>query len=540
MASDKTAPGSSPGNAGEWPIDALVFAALAIGLLAALANLLNHHAYPLFRAEVGVVALVLLAVAAGATALHRLARPRLSFLLTGLYAAILIDLGADLHTLVFPVLTGVLALIAWKYERAVLKLTGAAFASVLLLQTVDLIRAPAQPPAPRNEAKRLQDSASRNHALRPVVHLMLDSYIGLDGMSAQGTNFGDLRQQQERFYLDHGFTLYPGAYSRHAKTINSLPEFLSYGRAKPPTGRRDLQTTVAEPLPYFIDLDRKGYTTTVDAPSFVDLCPRQPLTLCRNYNRSNLSSMAHSPLSVSDRARVIGATMLELSQFTNLLTGTIDLKLDTWRGSTKRHLYNRAKLYSLTGFDRIAEFTRDLATLKPGEARFVHLLLPHDPYMLDAACKLLPEPEWGDEHGPLAFGPRDAAYARQARCVTQVQIAALLRALDATEAGRNAIVIIQGDHGSRTLDGEPSIMGGTPDARTAAVAYSAFFAIRVPGEPAAKIEGRFALDTLLGHFAASGFSKAPRPQPGPAEVYLMDAAWTPVKRIPLPAFPQKF
>lgn len=530
---------TAPDQPGEWPLSALAFVVLAIGLLACFANLLNYHHYPVFRAEIGLVAAALLGIAGLAAGLHKLAQPRLSFLLTGLFAAILIDLGADLHTTIFPVLTGLLALAAWRFERVVLKLTGAAFASVLLFQGFDLVRAPDQPTPPRNEAKRLQVDSTRNQALRPIIHLMLDSYIGLDGMDAAGTNFGDLRKQQERFYLNQGFQLYPGAYSRHAKTINSLPEMLSYGRAKPATGRRDLQNTVPEPLPYFLDLDRAGYRTSVAAPSFVDLCPQQPLSQCHNYNRSNLSSMAETALSAQDRALVIGATMLELSQFTHLLSGTIDLKLDTWRGSTKRHLYNRAKLYSLTGFDQIDAFTRDLATLKGGEARFVHLLLPHDPYVLDAACKLLPESEWGDEHGPLAFAARDAAYANQARCVTEMQIAALLKALDATEAGRNAIVIIQGDHGSRTLDGEPSVMGGAPDPRTAAVAYSTFFAVRVPGEPAAAVGGMHALDTLLGQFAAGGFAKAPRPAQQPAEVYLMDAAWTPAKRIPLPPFARK-
>jgi len=530
---------TAPDKSAEWPLGALAFTALAVGLLACLANLLNYHHYPVFRAEVGLMALALLAAAGLVAALHRLAQPGLSFLLTGLFVATLVDLGADLHKMVFPVLTGVLAFSARHYERVVLKLTTAAFASVLLFQGFDLVRAPDQPPAPRNEARLLQDGASRDTALRPIVHLMLDSYIGLDGMSAADTSFGDLRQQQEQFYLGHGFQIYPGAYSRHAKTINSLPEMLSYGRAKPATGRRDLQTAVVDPLPYFLDLDRKGYRTSVAAPSFVDLCPRQPLSQCRNYNRSNLASMTDTTLSVQDRTRMIGATMLELSQFTRLISGTIDLQINTWRSSTKRHLYNRAKLYSLTGFDQIDAFTRDLATLKGGEARFVHLLLPHDPYVLDAACKLLPESEWGDEHGPLAFAPRDAAYARQARCVTEMQIAALLKALDATEAGRNAIVIIQGDHGSRTLDGEPSVMGGALDLRTAAVAYSTFFAIRVPGEPAASVGGMHALDTLLGQFATSGFAKAPRPVQQSAEVYLMDAAWTPVKRIPLPPFARK-
>ncbi|MEY4952300.1 MAG: hypothetical protein RL299_724, partial [Pseudomonadota bacterium] len=395
-------------------------------------------------------------------------------------------------------------------------------------------------PAPPNEAKRLQAKSAGQGQLRPVIHLVLDSYIGLDGMSAAETNFGDLRQSQERFYLGHGFQLYPGAYSRHAKTINALPEFLSYGRAPRASEPRNIQETTAPPLAWFEDLDRAGYRTSVLTPSFVDLCPQQPLSQCHNYNRSDLSDLAKTPLSAGDRALVIGATLLELSQFTEILSGTLDLKLEALRGKTSRRLYNRAKLYSLTGLSQMDAFTRDLATLKPGEARFAHLLLPHDPYLLDAACKLLPEPQWVDEHGPLPLAQRDAAYARQARCMTEQHIAALMQALDATLAGREAIVIIQGDHGSRTLDGVPSSAGGMPDARALAVTYSTFFAVRVPGQSATQIEGQYALDELLGQFAANRFAAAPRPELRPASVFLMNDLWIPDRRIALPPFVRKF
>jgi hypothetical protein len=531
---------SAPDKASEWPLSRLAFVALAIGLLACLANLLNYHHYPVFRAEVGLVAAVLLGAAALATGLHRLAQPRLSFLFTGLYAAVLLDLGTAMGPKVFPITTGLFIFLAWWQERVVLKLTIAAFASVLLFQSADLLHAGDSQPAPPNEAKRLQAKTAGQGQLRPIIHLVLDSYIGLDGMSAAGTNFGDLRLQQEAFYLGRGFQLYPGAYSRHAKTINALPEFLSYGRAPRATEPRNVQVTVAPPLAWFEDLDRAGYRTSVLTPSFVDLCPSQPLSLCRNYNRSDLSDLAKAPLSVTDRALVIGATMLELSQFTEILSGTLDLKLEALRGGTKRRLYNRAKLYSLTGLSQMDAFTRDLATLWPGEARFIHLLLPHDPYLLDATCQLLPEAEWGDEHGPQSLDQRDLAYARQARCVTEQRIAALLQALEATPAGREAIVVIQGDHGSRTLDGVPSSAGGVPDDRSLAVTYSAFFAVRMPGQQAAKVEGQFALDALLGQFAVNRFSAAPRPELRPAEIYLMNDLWIPDRRIPLPPFAQKF
>jgi hypothetical protein len=249
--------------------------------------------------------------------------------------------------------------------------------------------------------------------------------------------------------------------------------------------------------------------------------------------------MATADLGAADRARVIGLTILELSQFTGILVGNADLKLSGLIGTHGRHLHNKAKLYSLTGFQQLDAFSRDLDTLDFGEARFVHLLLPHDPYMMDANCKLKSEPDWIDEHGPVPIAQRDAAYAQQVRCMTGGGLTRLLAALDKTPAGRAAIVIIQGDHGSRTLDYLPIAGGGVPGARDMTVAHSAFFAIRVPGQAAASIGSRFALDELFGAFAATGFTAAPRPVAGPAEVYLMDPFWVPKDRVTLPPFTQK-
>lgn len=524
---------------GEWPLTRLAFAAFACGLLANLANLLNYNAYPVFKAEVALLVLVLLVAAGVATALHRLAQPRLSFIFTGLFLAVLIDLGATITMDTFYVVVGVIAVLAWFRERVVLKLAIAAFASVLLFQTIGLLTGIGRPVSPDNEAKRLQAAAGANAALPPVIHLMLDSYMGLDGMSAPDTNFGSLRQHQEAFYLSKGFQLYPQAYSRHGKTVNSLPEMYSYGKGQRASSPRNVQFTTAPELAYFADLDRKGYRTSVSTPSFVDLCVNQPLTRCRNYNRSDLSAMAASDLSVTDRARVIGLTLVELSDFAAIVAAMTDLQIAKLTGSQDRHLFNRTKLYSLTGFAQLDAFTADLATLKRGEARFVHLLLPHDPYVMDEKCRLLPEARWIDEHGPASFADRDAAYARQVRCMTDGALARMLAALDRTEAGRSAIVLIQGDHGSRTIDGVPTSEGPAPNHRAMTVTHSAFFALRVPGEAAAIRPGRAALDELFGGFAANGFAASPAPTGGPAEVYLMDGMWIPRKRVPLPEFTEK-
>lgn len=515
----------------------LFAAACAVGLAADLANLLNFHHYPVARPEVAAMVAILLGIAAVLTGLHRLMQPRLSYLLSGLVIALLIDLGADITMPVFLVVVGVIALLARFSEGAVLKLTLAAFGSVLLFQSFDLLFGTV--PAPRNEAGHLQAAMRPESTRPPIVHLMLDSYIGLEGMTAPGTNFGDLRSRQEAFYLGHGFQIYPGSYSRHPKTINALPEFLSYGRAAHATTPRNVQFTEAAELPYFADLDRVGYRTSALTPSFVDLCPNQPLTACRNYNRSNLAAMIGTDLSVADRTRLIGINLLELAPFTAVMAGKADLALGEGR-SAGRHLHNRDKLLSLSGFAELDAVTRDLASLKFGEARFIHLLVPHDPYIYDERCRLQPESDWVDEHGPAPIAHRDATYARQVRCMTEHRLAGVLAALDATPAGRAAIVIVQGDHGSRTIDAIPDASGAVPDARSMAVMYSAFFAVRVPGEAAATVPGRFALDQLVGGFAAADFSHAPRPQAGPAEVWMMNKDWLPMRRVALPPFAAGF
>ena len=526
--------GTETGAPGDWPLIALVFVTVTTGLVAILANLLNFHNYPLARPEVAIVLLAMVLSGATAAAIHRLAQPRLNFAFTGLYVAILIDLCADHDRMVILGIAAVASLAAWYGERVVLKLAAATFASVLLFQLGDVAMGNSPPNSLPNMAKRLQTKSSGGEQLPPIVHLMLDSYMGLDGMNAPDTHFGDLRQQQEQFYRSHGFQVYPGAYSRHAKTVNSLPEFLSYGTAKRATAVRNIQNEVAAPLNYFIDLDHKGYRISVLAPSVVDFCPNQPLTMCSNYNRSDLSNLDGSGLSVGDRARVIGLTMMEFSVLAVLVTATVDFNLAKMTGSTERHSFNRAKILSLTGMRQLDRVSRDLATLRRGEVRFMHLLVPHDPLIMDANCKILPEPDWIDEHGPAPLAKRDTAYARQVRCMTEVGLKNFMAALEKTQAGRKAIVIIQGDHGARTVDHLPLANSPVADARSMTVTYSAFFAIRVPGQPAASISGQFALDELIGGFAASGFAAAPRPVPGPAEVFLMDQSWVPAKRMALP------
>lgn len=529
MSAKNASPATGPSNV------QLGFIAWLLGLTASLANLLNFHNYDRPGFEVAILFVVFVIAACVITGIHKLAQPRLSFLFSAFFVTMLIDLNVVMEPGWFFLVMAAIALAALFQEKAVLKLTIAAFGTVLLFQTISLFTGIGKSDTAPNEAAIPQSNTTVNTQLRPIVHLVLDSYLGLEGMGVADTNFGTLQTEQNKFYLEHGFQIFPQAYSRHVKTVNSMPHFFSYGNAPLAKTVRNVQYTTAPRLDYFTDLDRKGYRTSALTPSFVDLCTNQPMTDCRNYNRSNLRSLLNTDLPATDRARTLGVTLLQLSVLTATVAEFIQHQVNDFFGTTIRLPHNRSKLFALTSFEKLDDVTKELEKLEYGEAHVVHLLLPHDPYSVDADCNILPEAEWLDEHGPAPLAARDNGYAEQVRCMTS-RLGTMLEALEKTPAGRDAIVVIHGDHGSRTIDTVPYVGGPDLSLRDLALSYSTFFAIRIPGEEAASVQGRYALDSLLGEFARSGFTTAPRPQESDPEVYVMDALWIPKKREKLPDF----
>ena len=520
-----------PAGQSRW----LDFSVWLVALWAGFFNLINYHGYPLFRAECGLVLLGLVAVAWLMSAIRRAAGPRLAFLMSGLFLAIVIDLSTSIDLGWFYALWGGLAVVAWVAEGPLLKLSLAAFSSVLLFQFVALATGIGAPERPANYAKRLQDP-KRPAADRPaIVHLVLDSYLGLDGMGLGPEHYTKLRAEQLAFFTGRGFQVYPGTYSRHVKTVNSLPQLFSYGEAPLATTNRNLQYSVADELPYFVDLDQRGYRTSMVAPTYLDFCVNQPLTYCRKFERSALPAMLDSDLTAVDRATVMGFTLLQLAGLPSRAAEALQLRSNDWFGTEGRRPYNRAKLLPLASMHELERFTAELSTLERGEARMIHLLLPHDPYILDAQCNARPEPDWLDEHGPGAPDAREKAFADQVRCL-QTKLGTMLDALDRTPAGRDAIVVLHGDHGSRISPIAPFLGGPTLTKRELQMSYSAFFGIRVPGEPGGEVSGTHALDELMADFRKRDFLSAPRPEQTTPSVLMMDARWVPRERRPLPDF----
>lgn len=508
----------------------LLYGVFPIALWASFFNLLNFSNYPVFRPEIAIVLLGTAAVGLLMGLVQDAARPRLWAPVAGLFTAIIVDLNAPLDTIAFIACWIVLGALAFLAKELFLKILLASSLAVLLFQSAELAF-PTETARAANDARNRQD-LRRAAANRPaIVHLVLDSYLGFDGMALGPDDYRALRARQVAFFTDRGFQIYPRAYARNAKTLNSLPTVFSYGGPIPAIEAVRADYTIPEQLPYFADLDRRGYRIHALLPAYFDLCVRQKLTQCRTFQSSDLSSMLGTPLSAAEKAEVLGFAMINLAPAARALFDWANPDPES------RHAQDRGELFPLTSLGEMDRFIAGLSSLRRGEVRFAHFLLPHDPYMLKFDCTLKPSSAWLDEHGPGATDAREQAYAEQVACLQQ-QLARLLDALDRTPAGREAIILIHGDHGSRIAPSQPIVGGPVLSQRELLMSYSTFFAIRVPGEPAREVAGTYALYELMADFRARDFASAPRPVPGPARVIAIDPSGQPREWWQLPSFLQ--
>jgi hypothetical protein len=168
-------------------------------------------------------------------------------------------------------------------------------------------------------------------------------------------------------------------------------------------------------------------------------------------------------------------------------------------------------------FDRLAQ---DLRASADGDAYFAHLMIPHYPYALDAACRVRPQIEdwlyalpvfpeegknWKHErllhHLESSRALRYRSYFEQIRC-QQTLLDRLLAALTQADLEAQPIVIVHGDHGSRIVR-RPIL--NWDDAKLPAEdfgdAYSTLFAVRCAGYEPGATRGPHPLQQLLGEVA---------------------------------------
>ncbi len=512
-------------------------------LFAPFLSYVQYHRHGFQHPDVAVFSLLLAGVAlvlgAGAARWPLFNTVILAGLLTFLVDIQARDLGLKRLALLFIGLSLVLWLLrrhaSWIVSMAMLALVG----SLVLFP----VRFDGAPPGGRAALPGRGD-------LPLVVHVVLDELIGVEGLPTDLAPRG-FREGMQAFFVEHGFRLFGKAYSQHRDTMYSVPQFLNLSTS----GREDL--VVPGPSDgtfrltrnaYFERFAQLGYAIKVHEPDYLYLCPKDVAASCRTYASRSLNLLDHLDIALTAKLSVVAGTFLGQSEtycrvraayrtLRRRLAGVLPLPAWSWdRGIP-------TTVSSLEMFEGVSE---DLSKARGGTLVFAHVLLPHDPYIYDSSCRPRPVKEWlergdpevggGASNAPEGRAARYAAYLQQVACGER-QVARLLDSIPAA-LRRDAVIIVQGDHGSRI-----TIVDPTADARKApgpsdfTDSYSTTFAVRSRWIPAGYDPQPASITCLLRSLVDSDFrSTAAAAACSSSRTVYLHAEGRPPEPYPLPDF----
>jgi hypothetical protein len=358
-------------------------------------------------------------------------------------------------------------------------------------------------------------------SLPAIVHIILDEHIGVEGMPPSDPNAARTKQLIRSFYRSHGFKLFGGAYSEHFKTARSIPYVLNFGRSYNAKGSE-----------YFRVLKRRGYRISVIQSEWIDYCS-ELVEQCTTYQSQNYATVAGSPLTASEKAVLISRKMIP----SVLLKAIVGIFLRLQESGYDAKIPVAATDLSpiaMNGLGAIRQLERDVTDLQPGQFYFAHILLPHRPLVLRSDCSVAPIRQWRQAGPGQPLAERLSAYDQQALCSLRA-ISDVVRAVERSPAGSNAIIIIHGDHGSRIGDVEPMAenMGKFGDDALVA-GFSTLFAVRAPGISAGYDTRHFPIGDLVHELARSNFHRTGSLPVARPAVNIMDESLVARRRQPMP------
>jgi hypothetical protein len=474
-------------------------AAVSVVLLP-LVIFLKHNSYPLSNPEtVLLVSLVIMAGLFCGVLMNLGPRPTRIVVLVFL-AVLVVDIQTHWITtwglrLLLNVLffSGLFWLLRKRLSQAVALLAGAMLLGTLLMPAREQIRLTGPP----------LDELVPRPDLPFILHIILDGHIGIEGLPRQFDPDRTIAGEVRDSYLDLGFRVFGRAYSDYYLTLNTMPHLLNFTVTEdageyqmyPPQPNQALTENA-----WFDLLSEQGYRAHIYQPEYLtyDRDPQrtegQGVESSLTYGSNSIYPLVDVDMPVGDKAQYILVNFSRLSFFLSLMRdGFQDLRQSRLGLALGLPAWDQAGRYlsAQASMTTIEVLERDLETAGPGQAFFVHLLLPHWPYAYDRDCGMLEVEKgwligWDPALHPVKNTPesravRYLAYQEQLICTTN-RIHRVLEKLSERAWWDDAIVVVHGDHGARidlviprvpNLDefSDQGLMDG----------FSTMFAVKMPG-----------------------------------------------------------
>ncbi len=528
-------------------------------LLPPLVNFLRSNDYGLLRPESLIVAAGLVAIGLTLGAVMRLSGRLACALVMGFLAVYFFDLhvhwfGLEAKRTVggFFMLIGLgftaAGALAWLMHAQIAKVVAAGGAVVLLATAFWPAGAPA------GGASLPATAWAARADLPPVIHIILDEQMAPEGLPMEIAGAPALRNRLVDFYQSWGFKLFGRAYSRYARTSNSIPNLVNF-TVEPANGSH--LDSPYEPYRlirngYFHEMSQRGYRIRVYQSDYMDYCrtPGVTVTSCHTYPVRSIKGLESIAIPAAQKALVMASRFVRISN-THLWLRTLHKGfragfaqagigvLPAWTIDT---LFV-PPTHSIAALDRVAG---DIVAAPRGQMFFIHLLLPHSPFAYESDCTLRPQVlSWEPRFDRRAFQPfvntpetraqTYPFYFKQVACL-HLQLDRFFERLSAAGILDDAIIVVHGDHGSRNGLVTPHFGRralATPE--NYVDYFSALFAFKAPG-----VEGGYDLELrpiqeLFAGIFASGWT-VPDPPADDAPWVLLLNKDGPMERQPIIRF----
>ncbi len=359
------------------------------------------------------------------------------------------------------------------------------------------------------------DTAGRTD-LPPVVHLILDEHLGLDGFPNEIAESAAVRAEILSFYERWGFRLYSQAFSEEFATKHSLRRVFSgqSGPVLPNSGEKSSGGGAT----LLKELEERGYRFLVAGISHADLCKTTGLkqTDCRNYDLLSINNLEEANLSPFQKALLIAGGHLKQSTIYKLVLNAEILAVKQLRQMDIEASLLDVEAYSLSTLSSDRQLQRiraEVPKIEAGQYHLHHLILPHFPYALKSNCDLRDVREWqnyddlvtDDFNTPASRRDKYGLYFTQLQCL-YLRLEHFMRALHDEGMLDETILLLHGDHGSRiSLHQPPATAKSHLTIADLVDSYSTLFAVRAPQVAPGFDRTRISIQKLYSALAANGF-----------------------------------
>ena len=432
-----------------------------------------HHEYPIVSPEFlyAVLLIILLSVALAAV----LAQTR--SLVINLFLALLILLALMVQfnlllegLLVAMVVLTVFMLLARKYF---MPLMTAVFLAMIVGSYFDTLM-------DRWSNNAISDSETVDASLPPVIHIILDQFIGLDGLPPE-TPAQLFRTTMLEFFEENGFQVYTQAYSNYVNTEDSLNQAFNFQDSVGDAPRLSfllLKNYSFENNAYFDAIREKGYAIQVYQSDGIKFCnsTRPPPEKCWTYNIPDLVSVYYGYENPIDRLKIILRIMISQSWLLNQVAEERGLPRPGGFSYFKPAVFE--------------ELSKDITASYQGRMFFAHMLFPHSPfvYLSDCSLNYQVDEQWRfsnysgtQPNTPETRGNRYILYLEQARCALNL-LDEFFNVLRGHGIYDQSVIVLHGDHGSTIYELHPVI--GNQELLTTndlLDAFSTLYAVKMPG-----------------------------------------------------------